>query len=194
MEPNAAPQVSASSVAPNLDKAEYAKYLLFFTLLWICLTQGTLHSWILGLLFVPLATWVSVVELRREAVLRTPTISLAGLCRFLPFFIRQSLRGGWECALFAIHPGKKVQPGFLRYATPLPYGRAKLYFLHLISLLPGTVSAAIDGEEILIHALDITADRLPELHECEERVAALFDLTISPHQGGEIIAKQERGQ
>lgn len=165
------------------NKTEFIKYLVFFALIWVGLTQGTLHSWILGIVTVPLATWMFLVMLQGPAP-RLPTISIKGLFRFLPFFLMQSLRGGWESALFAIHPRKKVQLGFLTYTSILPFGRPQLYFLHVISLLPGTVSAAIHGKDILIHALDIKADHFSELRICEEKVAALFNLTLksSPAQ------------
>jgi multicomponent Na+:H+ antiporter subunit E len=132
-----------------------------------------------------------VVVLSREAILRSPAISISGFVAFLPFFLLQSLRGGWESAQFAIQPGKKLHTGFIKYSTSLPSDRSKLYFLHVISLLPGTVSAAIDGEDILVHALDTTADHSADLRECEKKVAALFGLNIEPGRAEETASVED---
>ncbi len=172
--------------------AVYAKFLAFFTLVWICLSQGTMHSWILGIVVVPAATWLSVDVLCRDLISHTPSIRLTGFARFLPFFLWQSLRGGWDSAQFALLPGKNLRLGFLKYSTCLPAGRPRLYFLHVVSLLPGTVSAAIEGDEILIHALDASADHVADLRECEAIVAALFGLERGGGVGGEVMSVEER--
>lgn len=110
------------------DRDDVVRHLLFFTLLWVLLTEGALISWVIGIVIIPLATW-AVVRLQRPAkVQQNHSVKLVGLLRFLPFFFWQSLRGGWECALFAIHPRKRLSLGFLKYTTQLPCGSPRLYF------------------------------------------------------------------
>jgi multicomponent Na+:H+ antiporter subunit E len=46
--------------------------------------------------------------------------------------------------------------------------------LSIISLLPGTLSAGIEGDCIDVHAIDINDDPTADLRRLEQRVAGLF--------------------
>lgn len=168
------------SIKPlSVEPLEWLKYGLTFALLWILLTGGDANSWMIGVVVVPLATWCALRLFqpgRGEADNGRQAIRISALPRFMPFFLRQSLQGGWESALFAIHPGKRLHSGFIRYTTSLPEGRARLFFTNTVSLLPGTVSADWRGDTLTIHALDTRADHYQALRESEDRIAALFGL------------------
>ena len=160
---------------------ELVIFAAIFTLLWIVLTQGDASSWLIGGVVVPVAAVCAVLLLNRTPACPgypEPRITVSGIIRFIPFFLWQSLRGGWESAMFAILPNRQVRPGFINYRTGLPAGRPRLYLLHVVSLLPGTVSAAVDAYHLTIHALDTSADHVAALQECEARVAALFDIAV----------------
>lgn len=167
-----------AEISVPVDRAEVIRYLVVFALLWVLLTQGAVFSWVIGILVIPLATW-AVLGLQRPASRQqNPSVKLVGLLRFLPFFFWQSLSGGWDCAMFAIHPRRRLRLGLLSYTTRLPSGRPELYFLHVISLLPGTVSAALDGNDLTIHALDIDVNHQQSLAICEQKVAMLFGIQL----------------
>jgi len=46
--------------------------------------------------------------------------------------------------------------------------------LSTISLLPGTLSAGIEGDLIDVHAIDVNDDPMADLQRLEQRVAGLF--------------------
>ncbi len=172
----------ALSVQVNHPWGMYLKYGLLFTLVWVLLTQGDMRSWIIGILVVPLSTWCALHLFQptaEHAVQKhRAKIHLGAALQFIPYFLQQSFKGGWESALFAIIPSRRVRPAFVRYTTGLPDGSARLVFINVVSLLPGTVSAGIQGEQLHIHVLDAQADNLKALHECENQIAKLFGLNL----------------
>jgi len=171
-------------------RLDWVKYGLLFTLLWLLLNNGEASSWMIGILVVPVATWCAIAlfprptvtsetEVGHHQVRHQQTIHLTGLVSFIPFFVWQSLRGGWDIALFAVLPNRRLHQGFIGYTTRLPAGRPQLFFLHVISLLPGTVSADWKGEGLTIHALDTRADNHQALQHCEVKIGSLFDIDLT---------------
>ena len=155
------------------------KYGLIFTLIWLLLTKGNVHAWVIGIVTVPLAIGCALFLLpppEQQGALR---VRFTGLIQFLPFFLWESLHAGWDSALLVIHPHKQVKPAFIHYRTQLPEGRPQLYFLHIINLLPGTLSAGINDGELLVHILDTDSDYQQGLVYCEQRIQSLFGLPIT---------------
>lgn len=56
----------------------------------------------------------------------------------------------------------------------LPQGQARLIMVNVVSLLPGTLSADIEGDVLVLHALDTTTDVIAETRNAEQRVSALY--------------------
>ncbi len=170
--PAAAP-LSPRKVSP------WFTYGVLFTLLWCLLTKGEVGSWVIGAWVIPAATWCALrlfhpARATAESGEPRRAIRLKALLGFVPFFLWQSLRGGWDSAVLAIVPGKRVRQGFIHFRTALPAGRPRLYLVHVVSLLPGTVTADWQGERLFIHVLDTHADNHAALRECETQIAALF--------------------
>lgn len=152
-----------------------------FALVWLVLVGPNLASWIVGGPAVVAATLVSL----RLSEPRVRSVSLHGLARFIPFFLWESLRGGIDVAARVLLPRLRVQPGITTYRMRLRGASARLVFLDSVSLLPGTLSADLNGERLWIHALDITADVDKGLMTLEERVADLFGETLDPAHIGD---------
>lgn len=180
----------ASIPSPLLaNNRRVIKYGLIFTLLWLLLTNGEMNSWIIGIIVVPIATWLAVTLFRTDLdshytettnqPINQPVYKMnpLALTKFIPFFLWQSLSSGWDTAKFAMLPNKKLKPGFILYKTQLPPGRPLLYFIHIISLLPGSFSTAIKDNSLLIHVLDTSDYHEKSLRECEKGIQLLFDLS-----------------
>lgn len=105
--------------------------------------------------------------------------SFRGSLRFLPFFLVQSVRGGWNVARTALAPGMPLAPTFVRYRTRIADEHARVFFLNTISLLPGTFSARLTGHEITVHLLTQDTAAVRGLEVLEERVAGAFGLELS---------------
>ena len=138
--------------------------------LWWVIAGGAPASWIVGGPAVLAAAW-AVGRLGTGTGIR---LSMAGLLRFLPFFIGESLRGGVDVALRTLAPRLRVTPGFLRYRTRLCAPAARVFLANCVSLLPGTLAAELEGDWLTIHALSTEADNEAELRRLERAVARLF--------------------
>jgi multicomponent Na+:H+ antiporter subunit E len=110
-------------------------------------------------------------------------LHVRGAVAFAPFFLAQSIRGGFDVARRALTPSLPLAPAFLEFRTRLPEGAPRVLFVNCISLLPGTFSAEVTGERVKVHLLareDGAEERLARL---EAKVAGLFGLSIPERAG-----------
>lgn len=146
--------------------------LVGFALLWGVLTGDVGGGWLAGGLAVMTAALVSLA-IRPLLPWR---VRLFGVLRFLPFFCRQSLFGGIDVAQRAFAPGMRLNPVLLEYPLALPPGTARIFLLNTVSLLPGTLSADLRGDHLIVHGLDGGLPLARNLRRLEVRVADLFGL------------------
>lgn len=147
----------------------YASLLL---LLWAALVGGSPAAPWFG---IPLSLAGALVALKLLPA-KGRVWSLAGLIRFVPWFVRESLLGGADVARRALHPSLPLAPAVLAYSTSLPEGPARTFLAGLINLLPGTLSAEWRGKELKVHVLDEGLAVEGRLRLLERRVADLFGL------------------
>lgn len=143
-------------------------------LIWLGLNGTDWSSWIVGGPVAFAAAWISVKLL--------PAIpwhwSVSGAIAFAGWFLRESLRGGWDVAWRALSPKLAFSPAIVCVPLHLPPGAARLFFCGTTSLLPGTAVVAITEKSLCVHALDYSPRVEEELRELEIRVAALFGLVL----------------
>jgi multicomponent Na+:H+ antiporter subunit E len=145
---------------------------LFMAMLgWWALSEGVFREWTVAAVTILIAALASLL-LWPAGVWRW---RLPGLAGFVPYFLAQSVRGGVDVARRALSPSMPLNPGFMRFQLRLPAGPAQVWFVWIVSLLPGTVSAELDPGSLRVHVLDL--ENMPAHHtltRLEERVAALF--------------------
>lgn len=146
--------------------------VVLLALIWGVLTEFRVDAWVFG---------VPAVLAGAALVLLMPArpgwrLSPAGLLGFMLWFAVQSVRGAADVARRAMLPDMALRPGFRRYRPRLPQGAPRVLFLNSITLLPGTLSAEIAGDGVVVHMLDTRADLDAELGALEARVAAMFGL------------------
>ena len=128
---------------------------------------------------VLVAAWISVKLL--------PAVSwrwsACGALVFAAYFLRESVRGGWDVARRAISPGLALSPAIVCHPFHLPPGPSRLFFCSAISLLPGTAVVAIADGNICVHVLDNSSSVEEELRELEWRVGALFGVELMREKG-----------
>jgi len=147
--------------------------VLLFALLWWILAEGAVDSLVVGVPFVLLGAWLSLVLWGGRS------FSLRGLARFLPWFAYQSLAGATDVAMRALRPAMPLHPGLVRCRLRLPTDGSRIALADVVSMLPGTLSADLDGEQLVIHALDTRRDMHEMVTDLEPRIAALFGLDAS---------------
>jgi multicomponent Na+:H+ antiporter subunit E len=141
-----------------------------FSCLWYVLAGSDNASWIIGVPAVLFATALSLM-LAPSSQYR---ISPAGAFRFIPFFLRQSFHGGMDVMRRALSFHQLLDPGLVSYTTFLPEGTARILFINTISLLPGTLSAELHGNRIIIHTLDRGLPIWANIQGLEYHIAALM--------------------
>lgn len=150
-----------------------------FAALWWVVTEAAPGSWSVGAPAVLVAAVVSLAGL-------PPTpLAWLELLRFVPFFLMRSLLGGLDVARCALHPGLPIAPAVVRYRLHLPPGLPRMFMVNTTSLLPGTLSADLDGDHLLVHALDGRKDCRDELDKLERRIARLFAIPLTTHRKGD---------
>lgn len=123
---------------------------------WLILTDGTKAGFTFGVPTVLAALLVSAWLPSPRAQRWSPT----GVLRFAFGFLAGSLRGGLDVAARALAPRLALSPSVVRYPLRLPPGGARNLFTCALSLMPGTLSADLEGDHLGVHVL---VDRGQEL-------------------------------
>jgi len=142
--------------------------------MWAALTGADPASLAIGAPTVALAVAAS---LRADA---SPPVRLLLFARFLPYLLGQVFAGAWSVARRSLSRHPRFDPGEVSYRLGLRSGPARSVFMMAVTVTPGTLSAQLDGDRLLVHALDRGADVRSELSALESRVAALFDEPWKP--------------
>lgn len=148
----------------------FVNHLLVLTLIWLLLTEARWDSWIVG---GPTVVVASVVATLLDRGINRRW-SVAGFLCFTPYFIRNSFLSGLDVAWRAMHPRLPIDPQMVQYQLRVPNGAARIFFTNIVSLLPGTVSADVCDDVLIVHALDARQPIRQQLAELEQVVAGLF--------------------
>lgn len=144
--------------------------MLAFGLLWWVLSEGSLSDPLLPLLFTLAATVTSLLLLPAGGLRWRPL----GVLRFVPYFLKQSVLGGIDVTRRAMSPALPLKPGFVEVPLRLKHDEARVLFVWVISLLPGTASAQLKKDALTVHVLDKEKWTASSLLVLEARVAACF--------------------
>ena len=149
--------------------------------LWWVLTDGDGRAFLFGgPVIVVVAGWQF-----RETRTGGRTLRLWRVVVFAPFYLWRSLTGGCDVAWRALHWHLPIEPNVLRYRFHLPADSpARVFFANAVSLLPGTLSASWQGDELQIHILADGERSFSRLRELEDRVASLFGHEPLSPEGG----------
>lgn len=132
----------------------------------------------------PEALWAGVI-----AVLAAVPLSLAlvpterysvrplGLLVFIVYFLARSLVAGLVVARRILHPALLIEPAIERVPLRLEAGAPRWLLANTLSLLPGTLSVAFEGDILILHCLSRSQDRVGEVRAVEARVAGVFGLS-----------------
>lgn len=132
---------------------------------WWTLTDGAATVFGAVVALLALAASISLVP---DA---PPTWHPLGVVRFLLAFLGGSVRGGIDVAHRAMAPRMRIDPRVLQYTLRLPEGSARDLLLGTISLMPGTLSIACEGQRLDVHVLAARSSFISDLAALEATVA-----------------------
>ncbi|MCC5839513.1 MAG: Na+/H+ antiporter subunit E [Opitutales bacterium] len=143
--------------------------LLLFAAGWFILVGGQTSDLWFVLLVLLLTTLISLYCVPPGQWRLRPL----GVLAFLPYFFITAMRGGWDVARRAYHPGAvSVDPGFLTVSVSDDM-RQTLLLAWIISLLPGTASCEIKDRTLLVHVLDKKLPVEAEIADLQKRIARM---------------------
>lgn len=140
--------------------------LPFAGLWWLAAGGGS--SWVVGLPCILLAAGLAGQADEVPSPIRP--MRLPG---FFFWFVVQSVRGGLDVARRALMPSLPIAPGLLTHRSALPPD-ARTWLANTITLLPGTLTARLDGDRIDVHAIERSAAVDAEIEHAERRITALI--------------------
>jgi len=82
-------------------------------------------------------------------------IRLFWILVYLPFFIKEVIIANFKIALIVLNPKMPINPKFIKGKINLKSNIGKLILANSITLTPGTLSADIKDDELLIHCVKV---------------------------------------
>jgi multicomponent Na+:H+ antiporter subunit E len=143
-----------------------------FIIAWWAFTEGDWREWAVAVAVIIAATLASFHILP----LRSWRWNLKGLAQFIPFFLWQSILGGFDVAWRSFHPELPLNPGLQEYETKLTGTLPRVFLTWTISLLPGTASVDMRGQHLTIHVLNIDENFDPDMRKLEARIGRIFGM------------------
>ncbi len=93
---------------------------------------------------------------------------------YFPWLVGRILQSGFHLSAVILHPALPIDPKLIRYRTKLREEAGIVLLGNSITLTPGTITAELNSQDLLVHAMDdksahdITSLRL------EQQIAGLF--------------------
>lgn len=137
---------------------------------WLMLVGGDLSSWVIAVPSIALAS-STVLLWPAERPIR---VSPLGAVHFGCVFLWRCFVAGLDVARRAFGPRSAIRPGMADYHLRLPDASSRTFLANTVSLLPGTLSTAIQGDTLRMHVLDRRSDFLGEVERFESLVAAML--------------------
>jgi len=164
----------------KLAVAFCVRFLLLLLIWWVLSASN--EAWWFG---IPLALVAASASLWL-----TPAAHYRMRLRHFPafsgFFLWQSLLAGWDVSRRTLSPRLPLHPAILQLTLQLPPGAPTWWLMLTISLLPGTLSVRLHGQQILeVHCLDDHLDVVGSVRQTEAHIARLFGLPHSDRTGEE---------
>lgn len=153
-----------------------AVLLVSYSLFWLLLTEAQFSSWVLGIVFIPFAIWLTVNLDRAYLHKSLHKFRWRSVPGFMLFLFWHSLKGGLLTFQMAIKPNLMNSTGLFTYKTRLEDGFGRVLLAEVLSLVPGTICVDLSEGLLTIHTLDLKSDPIPEVIQCEKQIAILLGL------------------
>ena len=149
---------------------------LFFSSVWLILSKADPDSWPFAIPSILIATWVSALLAVPNSQIFRPAILLA----YTPYFAWKSLVSGVDVMVRVLHPALPIQPGLIYYTLSPGHESARVLLANCVTMLPGTISAQISDDQLVIHTLDKNMPIEATVNKLEKMVTDIFPHRTDP--------------
>ncbi|QNG17801.1 Na+/H+ antiporter subunit E [Rhodococcus triatomae] len=154
--------------------------LLGFTVLWWVLAEGDASMMRYAIVAVPLAVAVSLVLLPPVVVPQGWIRRIPATVTMVAWFLWQSMRSGIDVSRRAFARPVDTDPIMIEYRISLRGRLSRVVFADLNALMPGTLSADLDGDVLHVHVIDRAMDARSQLAALERKLAAVVEDEHAP--------------
>lgn len=152
--------------------------LVFFCSIWFVLSKADLSSWPFAFPTILISTWISLCLVGPEGQLFKPVVLLG----YLPLFVWKSIASAFDVMVRVLNPSLPIQPGLVHYHLTLTHEGARVLLANCITMLPGTISAQLNDDHLIIHSLDTSLPVHAIINRLERKIANIFRLEIASGQ------------
>jgi multicomponent Na+:H+ antiporter subunit E len=151
----------------------YLVLLLSFALLWLLLS-GLMKPLVLGLGFVSclLCVWLAARMHRVESEAGAAVRPLR-LLAYLPWLLKEIAVANLQVIRVVLSPRIAIDPVLFHLRATQHSSLARVIYGNSITLTPGTLTLDVDGEDVLVHALDRSGAEGLRGGDMDRRVTAL---------------------
>ena len=139
--------------------------------LWVLLSGS--FEWIhlgLGLIFSFSIAWINAGH--------SPFVLKFGLCLrillYLPWLFYKIIQSSLHLSRLILHPALPIDPQLISVESKLRHNAAVVLFGNSITLTPGTITAEVDRNNLIVHAMDKALSEDFESKEMESKIADIF--------------------
>jgi len=147
---------------------------LFFYVLWLLLSQS-FNAFHMTLGFI-VSFMVALLNTDR-GISQPQNLRWPRMLAYMPWLLWRVLQSGLHLSYLILHPRLPIDPKLIRYETTLKDEAGIVLLGNSITLTPGTITADVNSNELVIHAMDdASADDVTSLR-MEQKVAGIFRST-----------------
>ena len=139
--------------------------------LWVLLSAS--FEWIhLGLGLI-LSFFVAWINSDHSPVVQTLGLWLRFLL-YLPWLFYKIIQSSLHLSKLILHPALPIDPQLISVKSKLRHNAAIVLFGNSITLTPGTITAEVDRNNLIVHAMDKDLSEDVESKEMESKIADIF--------------------
>lgn len=151
-----------------------ATRLILLGLAWWIISEGQPAALVAGVPAVLAATALSLALAPPARHMLHPL----GLMLFAGFFVRRSMLAGLDVAWRILQRVPACDPVLCRVPLYLPAGGPRWLLADCMSLLPGTLSVALEDEVLVLHRLGGDCPGAEDVRDVERRIAHMLHLQL----------------
>jgi multicomponent Na+:H+ antiporter subunit E len=147
------------------------KTLLFYVL-WLLLSQSY-NAFHMTLGFA-VSSGVALLNTERGGKSRPEKVRWLRALAYIPWLVSRIIQSGIHLSYLILHPRLPIDPKLIRHRSSLKEEAGIVLFGNSITLTPGTITAEVNSNALVIHAMDdASADDVTSLR-MEQKVAGIF--------------------